>query len=158
MNLFELTQQAKQIYAMEDMDEQSVKDTLDGIGLDDKFASYSMVIKTLNADGQALANAIKQLQEKKKHVENKVIRLKDMALYSMQELNLKKGGDAIHSLTVRKGSKGSQLRIDEGIPFPNEFISMIEKYDNAGLKNALKDGAVYDGIHLEDGEPSILIK
>jgi len=75
VNLFELTQQAKKILAMEDMDEQTINDTLEGLGLDDKFANYSAIIKTLNADSDALANAIKQLQSKKQATDNKVARL-----------------------------------------------------------------------------------
>jgi hypothetical protein len=158
MSLFDMTQEAKYILAMEDVDEQAVKDTLEGIGLEDKFANYSVVIKTLNADSDALTNAIKQLQEKKKHVENKVARLKAMVLYSMQELDMKKAGNAVHSITLRKGSKLSKVVVDDDAVFPSMFISMVEKLDNAGLKKALKDGDMFEGIHLEDGEPSILIK
>lgn len=158
MNLFNLTQEAKHILAMEDIDEQTVNDTLEGMGLEDKFASYSAIIKTLNADTEALANAIKQLQEKKKHVENKVTHLKDMALHSMQELDMTKAGNAVHSLTLRKGSKQSKVVAADDAVFPTTFISMIEKRDNAGLKKALKEGAEFNGFHLEDGEPSILIK
>lgn len=158
MNLFDLTQEAKHILAMDDMDEQTINDTLDGMGLEDKFANYSAIIKTLNADTDALANAIKQLQEKKKHVENKVARLKEMALYSMQELDMTKAGNAVHSITLRKGSKGSKLVIEDDAYFPDLYIDMVEKRDNAGLKKALKDGDEFEGIHLEDGEPSVLIK
>ena len=158
MNLFDLTQEAKHILAMDDMDEQTINDTLDGMGLEDKFANYSAIIKTLNADTDALANAIKQLQEKKKHVENKVARLKEMALYSMQELDMTKAGNAVHSITLRKGSKGSKLVIEDDACFPDLYISQVEKRDNAGLKKALKDGDEFEGIHLEDGEPSVLIK
>jgi hypothetical protein len=36
---------------------------------------------------------------------------------------------------------------------------MVEKQDNAGLKQALKAGEFNcEGVHLEDGEPSVLIK
>ena len=159
MNLFELTHQAKQILALEDMDEQTINDTLEGLGLDDKFANYSAIIKTLNADSDALANAVKQLQSKKQTTDNKVARLKNMALQSMNELDMTKAGNAVHSLTVRAGSKLSKLVIDEGFDFPKSFTTMVEKHDNAGLKKALKDGKFHcEGIHLEDGEPSVLIR
>lgn len=157
MNLFELTQQAKKILAMEDMDEQTINDTLEGLGLEDKFANYSAIIKTFSANSDALANAIKQLQSKKQATDNKVARLKDMALMAMQELNMNKAGDAIHSLTIRRGSKLSKLVIDEGSEYPAVFTSMIEKHDIAGLKKAIKDGEIFDGIYLTDGDPSLLI-
>jgi hypothetical protein len=159
MNLYEMTQQQKHILAMEDVDQQTIDDTLEGLGIDEKFASYSVVIKTMNADSDALASAIKQLQDKKKSIDNKVKRLKDVALQSMQELDMKKAGNAIHSLTIRKGSKGVKLVVeDETYPCPPNFVKLAEINDMAGLKKAMKAGDTYEGFHLEDGEPSILIK
>jgi hypothetical protein len=158
MNLFDLTQQQKHILPMDDIDEQTVIDTLEGLNIEGKFASYSAVIKTLNADSDALANAIKQLQEKKKYTENKVSRLKEMAMNSMMDLDMTKAGDAIHSLTLRAGSKMSKVVHDDTAQFPIEFVSLIEKFDNAGLKKALKNGSEFKGYHLENGEPSILIR
>ena len=158
MNLFDLTQEAKAILAMEDVDQQAIDDTLEGLGLDDKFSSYSAIIKTLNADSDALAGAIKQLQDKKKSTENKVSRLKEMAMNSMMDLDMTKAGNAVHSLTLRAGSKMSKVVHDDTAKFPIEFVSLIEKFDNAGLKKALKNGAEFKGYHLENGEPSILIR
>jgi hypothetical protein len=158
MNLFDLTQEAKAILAMDEIDEQTINDTLEGIGLEDKFSSYSAIIKTLNADSDALAGAIKHLQDKKKSTENKVSRLKAIAMNSMIELNMKKAGDAIHSLTLRAGSQMSRVVHDDTAQFPIEFVSLIEKFDNAGLKKALKNGSEFKGYHLENGEPSILIR
>ena len=158
MNLFELTHEAKTILAMEDMDEQTVKDTLEGLGLEDKFASYSVVIKTLGAEEEALKTAIKSLGDKKQVVVNKVSRLKESCLQAMLELDMTKAGNAIHSITIRKGSKGSKLVIDDDAHFPDLYVDMIEKRDNAGLKKAIKDGDTFEGFHLEDGEPSVLIK
>ena len=158
MNLFDLTQEAKAILAMEDVDQQAIDDTLEGLGLDDKFSSYSAIIKTLNADSDALAGAIKQLQDKKKSTENKVSRLKEMAMNSMMDLDMTKAGNAVHSLTLRAGSKMSKVVHDDTAQFPIEFVSLIEKFDNAGLKKALKNGSEFKGYHLENGEPSILIR
>ena len=158
MNLFEMTEQAKAIMSLEDMDEQTVKDTLEGLGIEEKFASYSVVIKTINAESDAIANEIKNLQAKKKVSDNKVTRLKTLALQSLQDLGMTKGGNAIHSLTVRKGSSLSKLVEDDDATFPESYVSMVEKRDNAGLKKALKEGEEFEGFHLIDGEPSLLIK
>jgi hypothetical protein len=158
MNLFDLTQQAKAVLELEEFDEQTVSDTLEGMGLDDKFASYSAVIKTLNADTDAIADAIRHLQDKKKTTENKINRLKEIALFAMQELDMVKAGNAIHSLSVRKGVSLSKLVLDDGSKYPLEFISLVEKHDNAGLKKALKNGIEFKGVHLEDGAPTITIK
>jgi len=41
MNLYELTAQAKEVLSMEDIDSQVIEDTLEGMGLEDKFALFS---------------------------------------------------------------------------------------------------------------------
>jgi hypothetical protein len=158
MNLYELTAQAKEVLSMDDIDKQTIEDTLEGLGLEDKFASYSAIIKTWKADSEALSNAIKQLQDKKVANENRIARLKDMALYSMKELDMTNGGNSVHSLTVRKGTALSKLVIDEGVMFPEEFVSFVAKEDKSGLKKAIKDGSEFEGFSLEDGEPSLLVK
>lgn len=158
MNLYELTAQAKEVLSMEDIDPQVIEDTLEGMGLDDKFASYSAILKTWKADSEALSNAIKQLQDKKATNENKIARLKDMALYSMKELDMTKAGNSVHGLTLRKGTSLSKLVPIEGAIFPEEFVSFVAKEDKSGLKQAIKDGQQFEGFSLEDGEPSLLIK
>ena len=112
MNLYELTAQAKEVLSMEDIDKQTIEDTLEGMGLDDKFASYSAILKTWKADSEALSNAIKQLQDKKATNENKIARLKDMALYSMKELditNLSNQGFPILGFVIQTKSLKTQM-------------------------------------------------
>ena len=133
MNLYELTAQAKEVLRMEDIDKQTIEDTLEGMGLEDKFASYSAILKTWKADSEALSSAIKQLQDKKAVNENRIARLKDMALYSMQELDMTKAGNSVHGLTLRKGTSQSKLVSIEGASFPEEFVTFVaKKHDQAG--------------------------
>jgi len=158
MNLFELTQQAKKVLDMEDIDTQVIEDTFEGMGLEDKYASYSAVIKTEQAEVKALADAIKQLQDKKVAKTNKIAALKNMALESLQALNLTKGGNAIHSLTVRKGTSQGQLKIDIDAKWPSDFLIMEPKEDKKGLKEALKEGSTFKGFSLVDGDASLLVR
>ena len=158
MNLFELTQEAQSILSMEDIDPQAVEDTLEGLGLEDKYASYSAVIKTEQAEEKALGEAIKALQTKKVTKANKIAALKDIALESMQVLNLTKGGNAIHGLTVRKGASLGQLKIADDANWPDEFVSHEPKHDKKGLKAAMKEGSEFEGFSLVDGDTSLLVR
>jgi len=159
MNIFELTHQAKAILSMEDIDSQVIEDTLEGLGLEDKYASYSAVIKTEQAEEKALAEAIKALQTKKATKANKIAALKDIALESMEALNLTKGGNAVHGLTVRKGAAQSQLKIDIDAEWPSDFLIPSEpKEDKKGLKAAMKEGSEFEGFKLVDGDTSLLVR
>ena len=158
ISLYELTNEAQAILAMEDIDQQTIEDTFEGIGLDDKYASYSAIIKTLKAEEEAIAGEIKRLQDKKLAKANKAAYLKEAALVSMQTLELHEVGNAIHSLKIRKGSKLGQLEIADTAKWPFEFIKVVNKEDRAGLKQALKDGQEVKGFSLVDGNDSLLVQ
>ena len=158
ISLYELTAEAQQILAMDDIDQQTIADTFEGIGLDDKYAAYAAVIKTLKAEEDAIADAIKKLQDKKLAKANKAAYLKEAALVSMQTLELHEVGNAIHSLKIRKGTNRGQLEMADTAKWPFEFIKVVNKEDKAGLKQALKEGRDIEGFALVDGEPSLLVQ
>jgi len=158
MNLFDLTAEAQKILELEDIDQQTINDTFEGIGLDDKYAAYAAVIKTLRAEEEAIADAIAKLQDKKKARANKAASLKENALESMQALKLSEGGNAVHGLKIRKGTNRGQLEIADTAKWPFEFIKVVNKEDKAGLKQALKEGRQVDGFSLVDGKDSLLVQ
>ena len=158
ISLYDLTAEAQKILAIDDLDQQTIDDTFEGIGLDDKYASYAAIIKTWKADSEALSNAIKQLQDKKVTNENRIARLKDIALDSMQTLSLNNVGNAVHGLKIRKGTSRGQLEMTDTAKWPFEFIKVVNKEDRAALKQALKDGQEVEGFSLIDGNDSLLVQ
>ena len=86
MNLFDLTAEAQKILELEDIDQQTINDTFEGIGLDDKYAAYAAVIKTLRAEEEAIADAIAKLQDKKKARANKAASARPSSLTRLNRL------------------------------------------------------------------------
>jgi len=82
MNLYDLTAEAQKILELDDIDQQTIDDTFEGIGLHDKLANYAAIVKTLKAEEEAIADAIAKLQEKKKAKANRAAYLKSIALES----------------------------------------------------------------------------
>ena len=158
MNLYDLTAEAQKILELDDIDQQTIDDTFEGIGLHDKLANYAAIVKTLKAEEEAIADAIVKLQEKKKAKANRAAYLKSIALESMQALKLNEGGNAVHGLKIRKGTSNGQLEIADTAKWPFEFIKVVNKEDKAGLKQALKEGRDIEGFALVDGEPSLLVQ
>ena len=80
-SLYDITGRALALLQMaddEDIEDEVFKDTLDGIEgeFDDKIETYCKVIKNIEADAKAVAEELKRLQTKKKHLENTVDRMK----------------------------------------------------------------------------------
>lgn len=157
ISLYELTAEAQKILEIDDLDSQTIADTFEGIGLDDKYAAYAAVIKTLKAEEEAIADAIAMLQDKKKAKAKKVEDLKADALESMQTLNLSNVGNAVHGLKIRKGASRGQLEMADTAKWPFEFIKVVNTEDKAGLKQALKEGRNIDGFALIDGNDSLTV-
>ena len=85
-NLFELKDSYQQVYDLiaEQEDEQILKDTLSSINdaIEDKADGYVAVIKSLEADNNAIDEEIKRLRQRKTSNQNGVKRLKE----SLQEV------------------------------------------------------------------------
>lgn len=84
-NLFELKDNYQQVYDLiaEQEDEQILKDTLASINdaIEEKADGYVAVIKSLEADNNAIDEEIKRLRQRKTSNQNGVKRLKE----SLQE-------------------------------------------------------------------------
>ena len=85
-NLFELKDNYQQVYDLiaEQEDEQILKDTLASINdaIEEKADGYVAVIKSLEADNNAINEEIKRLRQRKTSNQNGVKRLKE----SLQEV------------------------------------------------------------------------
>lgn len=85
-NLFELKDNYQQVYDLiaEQEDEQILKDTLASINdaIEEKADGYVAVIKSLEADNNAIDEEIKRLRQRKTSNQNGVKRLKE----SLQEV------------------------------------------------------------------------
>ena len=85
-NLFELKDNYQQVYDLiaEQEDEQILKDTLASINdaIEEKADGYVAVIKSLEADNNAIDEEIKRLRQRKTSSQNGVKRLKE----SLQEV------------------------------------------------------------------------
>ena len=120
-----------------------------------KFLAIAKMIKEKEAFAKSIKDQEKSMAERRRNVENEVLRLKEWALFNMDESD--KFEDAQIKVSYSKGSESVEVENIEKLD--PKFIT--EKYihtaDKKALKDALKAGEFIEGVTLKR-TPSLRIK
>ena len=120
-----------------------------------KFLAIAKMIKEKEAFAKSIKDQEKSMADRRKNVENEVLRLKEWALFNMDESD--KFEDAQIKVSYSKGSESVEVENIEKLD--PKFIT--EKYihtaDKKALKDALKAGEFIEGVTLKR-TPSLRIK
>ncbi|WP_019299711.1 siphovirus Gp157 family protein [Lactococcus garvieae] len=158
MSLYDLTADWQQVYDMEDLDAETWADTLESIEgeIKDKAVNIGYVVKNLEADEVALTAEIKRLQDKKKVVIKKKQGLKDYLQSSMYAVGLRKIQSAPFNIRIQKNTKSLTFDNEEQFMknefYDNYFIPQPPKLDKKQILEDLKNGAVIEGVELQQSE------
>lgn len=110
----------------------------------------ALVYKNLNAELEALTNEIKNMQERKKSVENKIDTIKRILKESLKGQKIK---TARVSISYRKTQAVQITNLDK---IPQEYIKIKKEADKTAIKKALKAGSV-EGAEITNNT-SIIIR
>lgn len=153
-SLYELTGQFEELMDLieynEDIDEQTLKDTLEGLEgeIEIKADGYAKVIKEFEAKIDAIKKESDRLSKKRKHYENSIKRMKEALETSMKITGKTKFKTDLFSFNIQKNAPKLVITGD----VPREFlIPQPPKVDNNKIKNLLKVEKL-DYAHLEQGE------
>jgi hypothetical protein len=152
MTLYEMSDTARQLYALLDageIDEQTVLDTMESIGAAEKLESYVFIQKQLEAEIAAFKAEIERMTERKRSLENHVERMKRAQIDYMQATGQRSASAGTFKLTLRDNKS---VAVDDESLIPREF--MVEKPatyqpDKKAIMAALKDGKTVAGAHIE---------
>lgn len=152
--LYELTGAFLQLLDMledEEIDEQVIMDTLEGIEyeIEDKADGYAKIIKSLESDIKGLNGEIERLTARKKTYENRIKHLKYNLEMSMRATGKYKFTTDLFSFGIQKNGGKRALTIDVDLEkIPEEYrISQPDKVDGDGLREYLKE----HGLEGKDG-------
>lgn len=158
MKLYKLTDEAKKLIALDDMSEEAITDTLEAMGLHDKFDSLAKVIRSMDGAAKAYAEEVKYLQGKVASEKNKIESLKNYARNEMNKIGLKKAGTT-HGFSLSEPKTPSVLVIDKENYIPRGYKSAPEPVlDRRALIAALKEGKIAKHCHLELAAPTLRVK
>ena len=138
-----------------DLDEQTIRDTLEGCTgeLEVKAVNVAMFIRNLEVSADQIKLAEKAMADRRKQIEAKAESVKQYLFDNMKRVEVTKIDSPYFSLTIKKNPP--KLVIDDAELIPKEFMVTPPppppQIDNAALKTALKNGEV-KGAHLEQGE------
>lgn len=151
MNLFDLSQNFKQVYDEIQQGENSdvYMDTLNSIdeAIEDKADGYSAIIKSLNGDNEIIAKEIKRLQERKKSNENAVKNLKENLKHAMEQTNKKAFRTAKNSFGIQRNKPRTDIKDETKIP-KEYYNEQPMKLDKQRLLEDLQNGIEVDGVEL----------
>jgi len=163
--LYDITGRALALMQMaddEDIEPEVFKDTLDGIEgeFDDKIETYCKVIKNIEADAKAVAEELKRLQTKKKHLENTVSRMKQTIYEAMKLTGKTSSGGTILKASIQKNGGVLPLIMDEPVAedLPEEYRIIEYKADNEAIRKALDNGIELPFAHYGERGESLRIK
>ena len=153
MTIYELTEQAAQLYALlesGEIDEQIFNDTLEAMGAEEKIKNVCYVIKQLEADAKMLKEEKDKLAAKQQTAENGAKRLRAKLLDFMNITNSKKAKVDIFTLNVVE-TKSVNITDESKIP----AIFLIEqppKIDKTAIKKAIAEGETVAGAEIQINE------
>ncbi len=160
-NLYQLTNDYKTVLNMlydEDVDEQMILDTLEGIEgeIEYKADNYARIIKELLGDAEKIKKEKLRLEERQKAFENRAKLLKDNLQNTMIQLEKKKFKTELFSFSIQKNGGKQTLAIDGEVP--EEYTKTIIENDTDKIRQALEDGKELPFAHLESRGESLRIR
>lgn len=149
--LYEFEQAAAQLYELllaEEIDEQTLQDSLEAMGANDKIESCCQVIKQLAADAAMYEAEEKRCAERKKACKNGIERIKNNIFSFMlasSQTEIKTG-----TFNVKTAYTKAVHIIDESAIPEQYLISQPAKVNKTEIGKALRAGETVEGCELQE--------
>lgn len=148
--LYEMTTVARELYELfenDEIDEQTLQDTLDAVGVDGKLEDYCKVIRQLEADAFVYKTEKLRFGEKQSKAEKSVERMKSAIVRYF---------DAVGSTGEKAGAFDLKIRknkiavIDDLLALDDSYLRYKEpEPDKTKIKKAIELGIEVKGAHIE---------
>lgn len=152
--LYKLTGSYAQVQQMIEDGTEGLEDTLESIegALSDKLESYAMVIRNIESDVEGLKAEEKRLADRRKVMENGVLRMRKSMQDSLSSTVDKKVVGEKFTFSIRKNPPALKV-LDEKL-IPKKFISTstVHTINNKAIVEQLKAGNKVAGAELSQGE------
>ncbi|GAM63635.1 phage protein [Vibrio ishigakensis] len=159
-SIYDITAEMKQLLddaEKNEWDPQTIKDTLIGMGFEDKLDDYLAVITNKEATSDALKEEAAKLSARKKVYDNQVKRMKGAVLMCLQAL-----GKTTHASNKATWStrKGVQKLILSESEIPESYCSWdaVRTIDKSKIQEDLKSGKEVTGAHYEQQPETLSIR
>jgi len=138
---------------MDDIDEQTLADTLEGLSgeVEVKSTAVAQFIRNLEANADAIKQAEALMAERRKKIENRANNIREYLLKNLQRCGISKIESVFFNIAVRENPES--LIVDAQADIPPEFYVQppvpAPQLDKIKLKAAIKAGCDFLGVRLE---------
>ena len=159
MTLYEMSEAARQLFDMllnDEIDEQTVQDTMEKLDIENKLEVYCKVIRQYQTDAQMYEIEAAKLKEKEERAKKACEKLKNNLFYYFQSVGREKEKAGIFNVSVRKSEQINITVVPSALPLTYQRVKTSVEADKKALKEALKSGAVIDGVTLQENKNLII--
>lgn len=158
MNLFELNEKYRELEQRDDLDPETLKDTLDSINdsREVKLDNIANWIENNQANIDFLDKKIKQLREEKQTLSNKNKSLMEYMTTAIDDSGLKELKTENHILKPRNYRASVYISNEKDIP--SEFVKFkaVETIDKKAIYELLKNGETVRGAELKPNRKTVI--
>lgn len=158
MNLFELNEKYRKLEQRDDLDPETLKDTLDSINdsREVKLDNIANWIENNQANIDFLDKKIKQLQTDKKSLVNRTKSLMEYMTTAIDDSGLKELKTENHILKPRNYRASVYISNEKDIP--SEFVKFkaVETIDKKAIYELLKNGETVRGAELKPNRKTVI--
>lgn len=160
MNLYELTEQYQTVLEMareggEGFDYEAMLNGMEG-AISDKLDGYCKVIKTLEAEAEAVKAESLRLSQRKTVLENQVTRMKEAMKTGMIRLDMDKHKSTLFTVSITKPRQRVEVTNIDAVP--SELLKVKKEVDKTAAMELLKSGQTVHGVSLVYGTSGLTIK
>ncbi len=150
-SLYQLNNAYAQLQQMIEDGQEGLEDTLDSItdAVEEKLEAYAMVIKNIESDVEGIKSEEKRLAERRKVMENGVVRMKQAIAETLQNSGQDKVKTEKFTFSWRKSSKVEVSNIDS---LPQQYVKVERTISRSELAKALKAGEQIEGAQLIENQ------
>lgn len=155
--LYEMTSATQILFDLlmsDEIDEQTFKDTVEGMGAIEKVEGYCQIITEMKGESEKFKNEIDRLTAKKRSIENNIAWLKGQLLNFYNS----NGGEKIKAGTFTVSVRKSEyVDIPNASLIPKKYLKVKTEPDKTAIKKAINDGHKVRGATITSRE-SVQIK
>lgn len=147
--LYEMTTDAARLYEMllnEEIDEQTLNDTIEAMGAEEKLESYVKIIRQLEHDSAGYKFEKDEMAKKQKRADKAIDRMKGSVIQFMNAIGQKKARAGMFDLTLSV-SKSAQIVNDELVD-KQYLVPQQPKINKDAIRKDLLAGKTIEGAVL----------
>ena len=152
MKMYELTDAFQELYVNDELTDEEVEDKLQALNmeLEEKCSNGIALIQTLKAAVDGMKAEEMRLKQRRTSLENRIGKIKDYYQAELTAIGKTKILTSRGTMTIAKSGGKLPMKIDDENLIPQDFKKIVYEVDKDKLREALEDGEIISGAHLEE--------